>query len=100
MKDRQTLARLYQNSKTQLFPTLALIVDYGLFAYVLQGNLLLLGTVRESIAFESSNSTDEEIMAAAQMSYAIEFISSLSRGLDTVSAIKCGLLCVQQGNPH
>ncbi len=55
-----------------------------LFAYVPQGNLLLSGTIRENIAFISPKAADEEIMAAAQVSCAAEFISALPQGLDTV----------------
>ncbi|AOY77993.1 ABC transporter ATP-binding protein [Clostridium formicaceticum] len=55
-----------------------------LFAYVPQGNLLLSGTIRENIAFVNSNATDEEIMAAAQVSCAAEFIMTLPHGLNTV----------------
>jgi len=55
-----------------------------LFAYVPQGNLLLSGTIRESIGFVKSDATDEEIMAAAQVSCAAEFINVLPYGLNTV----------------
>lgn len=55
-----------------------------LFAYVPQGNLMLSGTIRESIAFVHTEATDEEIMAAAEVSCAAEFIRTLPYGLDTV----------------
>ncbi|MHB8126163.1 MAG: ATP-binding cassette domain-containing protein [Desulfitobacteriaceae bacterium] len=55
-----------------------------LFAYVPQGNLMLSGTLRESIAFVNSEVTDAEIMTAAEVSCAAEFIRSLPQGLDTV----------------
>jgi ATP-binding cassette subfamily B protein len=55
-----------------------------LFAYVPQNNLLLSGTIRENIAFISSNTSDETIMAAADISCAAEFIRALPCGLDTV----------------
>lgn len=55
-----------------------------LFAYVPQGNLMLSGTIRESIAFVNSKAADEEIMAAAEMSCAAEFIRALPHGLNTV----------------
>ncbi|MDD4238165.1 MAG: ABC transporter ATP-binding protein [Desulfotomaculaceae bacterium] len=54
------------------------------FAYVPQGNLLLSGTIRESIAFVNARATDEEIMAAAEVSCAAEFIRTLPQGLDTI----------------
>lgn len=55
-----------------------------LFAYVPQGNMLLSGTVRENIAFFRGDASDGEIMRAAEISCAAEFISELPRGLDTV----------------
>lgn len=55
-----------------------------LFAYVPQGNLLLSGTIRESITFMNLQVSDEEIMAAARISCADTFITRLPRGLDTV----------------
>lgn len=55
-----------------------------LFAYVPQGNLLLSGTIRESIALINSSATDAEIMTAAEVSCAAEFIRALPHGLDTV----------------
>lgn len=55
-----------------------------LFAYVPQENLLLSGTIRDSIAFVNSNITDGEIMAAIQVSCAAEFITEFPQGLDTM----------------
>jgi len=55
-----------------------------LFAYVPQGNLMLSGSIRESIAFVHKEATDEEIMAAAEVSCAAEFIRTLPQGLNTV----------------
>lgn len=55
-----------------------------LFAYVPQGHRLLSGTIRESIAFVQAKATNEEIMAAAEVSCAAEFIHTLPQGLDTV----------------
>ena len=54
-----------------------------LFAYVPQGNLLLSGSVRENIAFFNTEATDEEIMEAARLACADEFISKLPQGLST-----------------
>ncbi len=54
-----------------------------LFSYVPQGNLLLSGTIREAVSMVSQNATDEDIMNAAQISCAAEFIQKLPRGLDT-----------------
>lgn len=55
----------------------------GLFAYVPQGNLLLSGSVRENIAFFNTRASDEEIMRAARLACAEEFISELPQGLST-----------------
>ncbi len=55
-----------------------------LFAYVPQGNLLLSGSIRDSIAFARAKATDAEIMAAAEASCAAEFIRALPDGLNTV----------------
>ena len=55
-----------------------------LFAYVPQGNLLLSGTVRENIAFFNTKAGDDEIMRAARIACADEFINALPQGLDTL----------------
>lgn len=55
-----------------------------LFAYVPQGNLLLSGTIRENISLVNPQATEEEIMTAAQVSCAAEFISTLPDGLNTL----------------
>lgn len=65
------------------------IVDKSLrklFSYVPQGNFLLSGTLRENIAFVAPDATDDEIMNAARIACAEEFISELPQGLDTVIA--------------
>ncbi|MBO4338330.1 MAG: ABC transporter ATP-binding protein [Clostridia bacterium] len=55
-----------------------------LFSYVPQGNMLFSGTIRDNIAFVKSDATDEEIMNAAHLACADEFINELPEGLDTV----------------
>lgn len=55
-----------------------------LFAYVPQGNMLFSGTIRDNIKFVNENATDEEVMKAAEISCAAEFINELPQGLDTV----------------
>jgi len=55
-----------------------------LFAFVPQGNLLLSGSIRENIAFIKPEARDDEIMEAARISCADEFIKELPAGLDTV----------------
>lgn len=55
-----------------------------MFAYVPQGNFVLSGTIRDNISFVRPDATDEEIMEAARISCADEFINNLPDGLDTV----------------
>lgn len=56
----------------------------SLFAYVPQGNMLFSGTIRDNIRFVNGNADDEEVMRAAEVSCAAEFINALPDGLDTV----------------
>lgn len=67
------------------------ILDYRLqdlrrqFALVSQHVTLFHDTVKNNIAYgRFNNITDEEILAAAQASYAMEFIERLPNGLDTL----------------
>lgn len=55
-----------------------------LFSYVPQGNLLLSGTIRDAVSMVRPDATDEDIMMAAEISCAAEFIKKLPDGLDTV----------------
>lgn len=48
----------------------------GLYAYVPQGNFLLSGTIKENISFVCPDASDEDIMRAAQISCADDFIRS------------------------
>ena len=57
-----------------------------LFSYVPQGNFLLSGTLRENIAFVAPDATDTDIMQAAEIACAHDFIRELPEGLDTVIA--------------
>lgn len=54
-----------------------------LFSYVPQGNLLISGTIRETVSIVSPGVSDDEIMKAAEISCAAEFIQNLPKGLDT-----------------
>lgn len=56
----------------------------GIFAYVPQGNFLLSGTIRENIAFIRPEATEEEIIQAAELSCAMDFIEELPMGMDTI----------------
>lgn len=55
-----------------------------LFAYVPQGNMLMSGTIRDNIKFVNAAATDEEVLEAAKISCAYDFITELPDGLDTV----------------
>ena len=57
-----------------------------LFSYVPQGNFLLSGTLRENIAFVAPDATQEQIMEAARIACADDFISELPNGLDSAIA--------------
>lgn len=52
--------------------------------YVLQTPQLFSGTIRENIAYGKFDATDEEIIAAARLANAHEFIMKLEKGYDTV----------------
>jgi ATP-binding cassette subfamily B protein len=52
-------------------------------AYVGQDVYLFRGTIRENIAFGKTDATDSEIVAAAKIAYAHDFISSFPLGYDT-----------------
>ncbi|MCL2142344.1 MAG: ABC transporter ATP-binding protein/permease [Methanimicrococcus sp.] len=55
-----------------------------IFGMVLQTPWLFNGTIRENIAYGKDDATDEEIIRAAKMSYADDFIRLLPKGYDTV----------------
>ena len=52
--------------------------------YVLQDTVLFRGTILENIAFGRPNATREEIVDAARMANADEFISRMPKGYDTI----------------
>ena len=56
----------------------------GLFAYVPQGNQLMSGTIRDVLTFGDSSVPDEDINTALNVSCALEFVSELPCGLETV----------------
>lgn len=83
------LLSVYQPAKGEIYiktDTEKYQVDKSLrklFAYVPQGNFLLSGTLRENIAFVAPDATDEDILKAAEIACAGEFIAELPEGLDT-----------------
>lgn len=62
----------------------------NLFSYVPQGNFLLSGTLRENVAFVAPDAADSDILNAAKIACAHEFIRELPQGLDTVIAERGG----------
>jgi ABC-type multidrug transport system fused ATPase/permease subunit len=52
--------------------------------YVPQTSFLLNGTIRDNIAFGTPDPTDDQIIHAAQLAQATDFIAALPDGLDTV----------------
>ena len=56
----------------------------GQLAFVLQDTTLFYGSVRDNILYGRPDATEEEIMAAAKMANADEFISKMPHGYDTL----------------
>jgi ABC-type multidrug transport system fused ATPase/permease subunit len=56
----------------------------GQIGYVLQDTVLFRGTILENIAFGRPNATREEIIEAARLANADEFISRMPKGYDTM----------------
>src|SRR5208337_1546347 len=52
--------------------------------FVLQETVLFRGTIRENIAYGRPGATDDEIIAAAKIANADEFISRMPHGYDTM----------------
>ena len=69
---------------------MASIHDYKLAAlraqvgFVLQETMLFRGTIRENIAYGRPGASEEEIVAAAKLANADEFISRMPHGYDSV----------------
>ena len=59
---------------------------HRLFAYVLQGNQLMSGTIREIVAFayKTDMQNDERINKALKIACADDFVSELDGGIDTL----------------
>jgi len=55
----------------------------GQIGFVLQDSVLFRGTVRENIAYGLAGATEEEIVRAAKLANADEFISKMPHGYDT-----------------
>lgn len=55
-----------------------------IFAFVPQGNFILSGTIKENISFTKPKASKEEIIKAAKLSCAHEFIKEFPHGYNTV----------------
>ena len=55
----------------------------GQIGFVLQDTVLFQGTIRENIAYGREGATDEEVVAAAKLANADEFIERMPHGYDT-----------------
>lgn len=73
----QILIDNYDVSKVELY---SLRSQVGM---VLQDSILFDGTVRENIALSQPDATDEEIVAAAEVAFAHDFIMQLPQGYNT-----------------
>ncbi|HUO38328.1 MAG TPA: ABC transporter ATP-binding protein [Mycobacterium sp.] len=56
----------------------------GQIGFVLQDTVLLHGTIRENIAFGRPDASDDEIVVAAKLANAHEFIARMPKGYDSV----------------
>ncbi|MDJ0680426.1 MAG: ABC transporter ATP-binding protein [Xenococcaceae cyanobacterium MO_167.B52] len=84
------LLRLYDPNEGQVFLDGADICEYTLdslrsqISIVLQDSILFAASIRDNIAYGCNHATDREIMIAARLANAHEFIMNLPDGYDTV----------------
>ena len=84
------LTRLYENCSGSIEIDGVDIRKFGLasylhnFAIVQQENFLFRGSIRENITYSRMGATEAEIIEAARMAGALDFINELDRGLDTL----------------
>jgi ABC-type multidrug transport system fused ATPase/permease subunit len=64
--------------------TMKLAALRNLIGFVLQETVLFRGTIKENIAYGHPGATDEQVVAAAKLANADEFISRMPHGYDTV----------------
>jgi subfamily B ATP-binding cassette protein MsbA len=64
--------------------TIKLAALRGQIGFVLQETVLFRGTIRENIAYGKPEATDEEIVAAAKIANADEFIKNMPNGYDSI----------------
>ncbi len=84
------IPRFYEANKGRILLDGAPVETYKLAAlrsqvgFVLQETVLFRGTIRENIAYGRPGATDDEIIAAAKIANADEFISRMPHGYDSV----------------
>ena len=84
------IPRFYDPTRGRVSVDGADVADYTLdglrkqIGFVLQDTVLFAGTVRENIAYGRPDATLEEIIAAAKMANADEFISRMPHGYDSM----------------
>ncbi len=84
------IARFYDPTKGRVMIDGTDISDYTLdglreqIGFVLQDTVLFYGSIRENIAYGRPGATDEEIIEAAKLANADEFIAKMPHGYDTL----------------
>ncbi len=84
------IPRFYDPSKGSIEIDDVDVRDYKLaglrdqIGYVLQETVLFQGTIRDNIAYGRAGATEEQILEAAKLADADEFISKMAHGYDTV----------------
>ncbi len=84
------IARFYDPTKGRVLIDGTDISDYTLdglreqIGFVLQDTVLFYGSIRENIAYGRPGATDEEIVEAAKLANADEFITKMPHGYDTL----------------
>ena len=84
------IPRFYDPTAGRVLIDGADVADYKLdlvraqIGFVLQDTVLFAGTIRENIAYGRPEATPEEIMAAAKLANADEFISQMPHGYDSL----------------
>jgi ABC-type multidrug transport system fused ATPase/permease subunit len=84
------IPRFYDPAGGRVLVDGAAVDDYKLAAlraqigYVLQETVLFRGTIRENIAYGRPGATDDEVIAAAKLADADEFIARMPHGYDSV----------------
>ena len=85
----QMIPRLYDTTQGRVLVGGVDVKDYDLVtlrdtvAMVLQKNQLFSGTIKENLRWGNENATDEELIEAAKLAQADEFITSFPDGYDT-----------------